>query len=229
MEELFKYKGREIKIEIDDYPLNPRKDWDHGTTIYSRSKSIENETDYLFSFDPSDFSESKKFFMFDTEPIYAILPLYFVENGYGYCQLSTEHDFGQIGWIYITQADFKQMFFSTEEDFKAYHPDKTIGEYCREQLKYHAQLYEDYLNRKCYMYTISDPNGEEWADGCIGGYFGDNHQKSSLYDDVKANIDFAVNCDLKQRYKRIKSYIKSAVPLLYRELPSIKHLNLSDG
>lgn len=229
MEELYTYKGYEIKIEQDDYPLNPRKDWDHGTTIYSRSKSIENESDLLCPLYDEDYSISKGELMFEGEPLYAILPLFFVENGHGYCQLSTEHDFGQIGWIYITQADFKQMFFSTEEDFKAYHPDKTIGEYCKEQLKYHVQLYEDYLNNKCYMYTISDPNGEEWEDGRCSGYFGDDHQKSGLYDDAKANIDFAVNFDLKQRYKRIKSYIKSAVPLLYRNLPSIKHLNLSDG
>jgi hypothetical protein len=228
MEELFKYKGHEIKIEIDDYPLNPRTDWDHGTTILStRPVQIKCESDYQPGTD--DLLELKKGLMFDNVPIYAILPLYYINNGYGCHRLSTEHDFGQLGWIYITQADFKKIYFSTEKDFKAYHPDKTIGEYCREQLKYHVQLYEDCLNRKCYMYTISDPNGEEWKDGCIGGYFGDDHQKSGLYDDAKANIDFAVNYDLKQRYKRIKSYIKSAVPLLYRKLPSIKHLNLSDG
>ena len=228
MEELFTYKGYKIKIKVDDDHMNPRKDWDHGTTIYSKAKPIENETDYAFSYELQDFSESKKFFMFHNEPIYAILPLYFVHNYNDHCAISTEHDFGQIGWIYITQANFKQIYFSTKEDFKAYHPNKTIGEYCRELLKYHVQIYENYLNGECYRYTITDSSGEEIDDGSCGSYFGNDHQKSGLCNDAETLIDAEIRYNLKQRFKHLKSYIKSAVPLQYRNLPSIKHLNLSN-
>jgi hypothetical protein len=226
MPEYTSYKGFDIKIEACLYPLNPRTDWDHGTTILStRPVQIKCESDYQPGTD--DLLELKKGLMFDNVPIYAILPLYYINNGYGCHRLSTEHDFGQLGWIYMTQENFHELYFSTEEEFESHHPDKTIAEYCREVMRAQVESYEQYLNSEIYYFEVLDDNGDV-LDNC-SGFFGDDHRKSGLFDEAEGFIDRYIKHNLERRSEILKGYIKNKVDLIYRELPSINGLNLFNG
>lgn len=223
MEESIQYRGYTIKIEQDDFPMNPRKDWDHGTTIYSRSKLIENESDYLFSYDGPDMLESKKELLFNV-PMYAILPLYCAEGRHNIYSISTEFEVSrQIGWIYITQDDFHKMFYSSITEFQQAHPGKSIGDYCRDILKSSIEVYEQYLNGEVYHYMIEDSNGVH-VNSC-GGWYGDDFDKSGIIKEAEAVIDHQIKRNLQQRYKHLKKYIKGKVSFIYRNLPDINHLS----
>jgi hypothetical protein len=203
--------------------MNPRKEWDHGTTIYSRSKLIENETDYLFSYDGPDMLESKKELLFNI-PMYAILPLYCAQGRYDYCSMSTEFEVSdQIGWIYITKDDFHQMYYSSITEFQQAHPGQSISDYCRDILKSHVETYEQYLNNEVYYYIIEDYEGDQ-VDSC-SGWYGDDFDKSGIIKEAESVIDYYIKRDLEQRYKHLKKYIKGKVSFVYRNLPDINHLS----
>jgi hypothetical protein len=216
--EIIDYKGYKIKIDQDDCPLNPRKDWDHGTTIMSTTRNLPDESNYIGT---QDMKDIKKYFMFN-KSIYAILPLYFAFGRYNTCSISTEHKVSsQIGWIYITKDDFHKLYYSSEEDFKVYHPDITVQDYCRNIMVNTIQVYEDYLNGKVYWYKSVTPDGED-LESC-GGFFGE-HRESGLLAEAKAEIDYHIKKVMQDRSNSLKCYIKSKVSLIHRELQPLNEI-----
>lgn len=219
------YRGYKIKIAKKMYCMNPRTDWDHGTTILSiRPVQIKDESDYQPGTD--DLLEIKKGLMFDNEPIYAILPVYYINNGAGCHRLSTKYNFGQLGWIYMTKEDFRKMYYNTEEDFERYNPGVKIQDWAKGILERELQNYEDYLNGEIYYYKVIDKN-RNVIDNC-SNFFGDNHHKSGLFDEAKMNIDADIKNQMQLRAEKLKRYINCGVNVMYRKLPSLKSLNTSN-
>ena len=216
MEDTISYKGYTINIERDDYPSNPRKDWDPTSTIASfNCKTIENEceenidTEYI----EGNFDAIKSLYVFNVKMV-AILPLHFKEYSYD-CDLNTKGNGNQIGFVYISKEMWEQHMGVTDEaseSWQKYHKGKSKGDVARSLIKSEIKTYEQYLNGECYSFSIE---GDEFDDRC-SGYYGNDHEESGLLDAAKESIDCQLNWLLKAKLKVLKGYLKAKIPIIYR-------------
>ena len=100
--------NRILKVERDDYPLNPREDWDNfGNMIcFHRNYSLG---DYELSkeYEPNDYYKLKK------RKDVVILPLYLYDHSgitINTTGFSCRWDSGQVGFIYVTHEEIRKEF-----------------------------------------------------------------------------------------------------------------------
>lgn len=170
--ETINYKDYTIEIHTDEYPINPRTEWDNLGTMVSEHRSYDfNDKDAEYDVDSIPFEDV----------IY--LPLYLYDHGgltMNTTGFSCPWDSGQVGWIYIKKS----------KALSEYRWDKLTDEsieQIKEHLKAEIETYDHFLTGAVYGYIVKNKNGEE-IDSCWG-FFGYDHEKSGLLPQAKSSID----------------------------------------
>lgn len=148
--------GYTIRIHQDNDPDSPRN-WEnlgHMVCFHSRYRLGDPHTWKT----PGEFRESNTF-----AHAAVILPLYLYDHS-GITMRTADFgdrwDSGQVGWIYVNQADMRREYgHNTEED----------RENARKVLEGEVETYDQFLTGQVYGYTITDRLGEE-PDSCWGFY-----------------------------------------------------------
>jgi hypothetical protein len=219
--EIIEYKGFEIKIENDEYPSNPRTDWDNGSIMVCQHNrySLGDEKHGVDLSDCNSWADVKQAIIDQKNPI-VILPLYLYDHSgitMNTTGFSCNWDSGQVGFIFVDEAKATEIGWTKEyaetlakgddEKYKG----KTREEILTNFMISDVEIYDNYLTGNVYRFEVY---------GC-GGFYGDDHEESGLLDHARSAIDCEVNYKVKQRVEKLKEYIKAKVPVIYRKLPSI--------
>ena len=200
MEKTINYKGYEIKIEQDDNTESPRE-WDNmGTMVcFHRRYNLGDKHDFS---DPDELRE----FLKENKSI--ALPLFLYDHGgvtMSTGRFSCPWDSGQVGWIYVTEADARKEYGW-----------KKLTKERREKIEKHLEAevstFDDYITGNVYGYRVVK-DGEE-TDSCWG-YIGDP-DKSGLIEGAKSVIDYNIKFKIKDHLKTLKKWIISKTPIIYR-------------
>jgi hypothetical protein len=172
------YKGYRIEVRQEEYPIDPRKEFDHlGTIISLHSRYCLGEK--------HSFASSAEILSHLQEISAYWLPVYLYDHSG--ITISTKPytcpwDSGQIGVIYVSWEKAKAEFGPCPKR-KAL---KCLESEIRE--------YDDYLTGNVYGYCIIDNEGNE-IDSCWG-YYG-NPEESGLLQAAKESIDYIIENQLK--------------------------------
>jgi hypothetical protein len=108
MQEFKLPNNRVLKVEQDEYPLNPREDWDNlGNMICFHRSYILGDYNLSKEYEPNDYYKLKE------RKDVVILPLYLYDhsgitmNTKGF---SCRWDSGQVGFIYVTHETIRKEF-----------------------------------------------------------------------------------------------------------------------
>tara|TARA_R110000772_G_scaffold47429_1_gene108412 strand:+ start:2536 stop:3099 length:564 start_codon:yes stop_codon:yes gene_type:complete len=180
--ETVSYKGIEIEINVDDYPSNPRVDWNNAGAMFCRHGSYDlGDSDHgIDDSECQSWSDVEDLIIKKKKPL-VILPLYLYDHSgitINTTGFSCQWDSGQVGWTYITKAMCKNMGI-----------DATDIENLIKVLINEVETYDDYISGNAYGFSISN----ELVEDSCSGYFGYDHEKSGLLDDARAAIDGALS------------------------------------
>jgi hypothetical protein len=171
------YKEYKIEIKQEDYPPDPRKEFDHlGTIISLHSRYALGEK--------HSFSSSAEILSYLQDISAYWLPVYLYDHSgitIATKPYSCPWDSGQIGVIYVSKAKAIEAF-GPRPRRKAL---KCLESEIRE--------YDDYLTGNVYGYEIIGNDGEI-VDSC-GGYYG-NPEESGLLQAAKESIDYTIKNQL---------------------------------
>ncbi len=163
-----KYK---IEIFPDEYPMDPRTDYDPLGTMVCFGKY-----DYLGDkHDFSDFDEAQKFLK-NKRRIAIVLPLYVYDHSgitMNTTGFSCRWDSSYVGWIYITREKVR-------EEYSYKRISKKLIERVTGYLVNEVKEYDQYLTGNVYGYRITeinpdDPDEEGEEVDSSWGYFGDEY------------------------------------------------------
>lgn len=215
MEDSITYKGYTIQIEQDEWPCNPRTEWDPISTISSFHDKINDECKEIMDHDyeEDDWETLKALYIFNVKMV-AILPLYFREFSYD-CELNTTGTGKQIGFVYISKKMWESHMGKTDESsdwWQKHHKGKSKADVARSHIVSEIETYQQWLNGECYSFSIE---GDDFEDRC-SGYYGNDHEASGLLESAKESIDCHLKWILKKRLKVLKGYLKAKVPIMYR-------------
>lgn len=209
--ETIKYKGYNIEIVADDWVESPRE-WDNITKmICQHGRYYLGDEEYKNSYANSwkewfayyvleNYSTGLNLKIYDTfgyfedeeevdkvwewiEKNMIVMPLFLYDHSG--LSISTSRicrwDSGQVGFMYITKKD------AVKEFGKKYFT-KAVEEKAIAWMEAELETYDNYLRGDVYGYRILDENGDE-LDSCWG-FYGYDHEKSGLLDDVKGTIKY---------------------------------------
>ena len=191
--ETIEYKKFHIDIYQDEYPINPRKEYDNlGTMVCWHSRYAlgdiqpnENPVEWLRELaqqhlDPDN--EAKYIENMNEEEIWKILDKHYVFlnlyllNHSGIAMKTTSFndswDSGQVGYIYVSKEKAKKE--SVDE--------KKIADILRQEVK----IYEDFITGNVYGYMIKEADDSCW------GFYGADFEKNGLLDSAKEVIDYEI-------------------------------------
>jgi len=201
MSNTIQYKGYTIKIEQEEYPCNPREEFDNlGTLVAFHKRYDLSDGKHLSDgtkLKSADFNgwDAMIAHVDKVEGGIISLPVYMYDHsgitinttGFNHCD-SQQWDWGQLGFIYISKKRARE-----EYSWKVLN--KARIEKLYEYLRSEIETYDAYLTGNVYRYTIELPNGEE--DDSCGGYYGFDHEKSGLMEAAKNAVDCAITHRLK--------------------------------
>ena len=206
--ETLHYKGYEIKIERDDFPQNPLRDWDGHVLFCLNHKryDLHNNTD----FDTNEFEswEAIREAIEDEYCPLAILSVFMYDHGGITIKTSPFiccWDSSQIGFAFIDIPTLKQWGLRAG--------DKTAKE-LEEMIRDNVRLYDDYLTGNVFGYSIADSSGNT-LDSCYG-YYGDLG-KEDMIGEAKSNDEHYLRQKIVKHAIIVKRWIRSQVPLIYRQ------------
>lgn len=144
-----KSEGLTLYVEIDDDPLNPRKDCDNfGKMLcWHRRYNLGDKNPYKHS---EDFHYDKEL----QKSIFAVLPVYLYDHSgltVSSAPFSCPWDSGQVGIIYVTKEDAKREYGDLSEETKI----NVI-----ERLESEIKEYDNYLTGNYYYFAVEDEEGE---------------------------------------------------------------------
>lgn len=141
-----------VKLSLDDYAPNPRKEWDHeGVMVYKEGSDIELGD---LAVDPETFTPPAGAVCI---PVYAI-----IHSGVSVHTVPffDPVDSGQCGWIYMPREVIEANHLSDDE--------------AERWLEQEVKEFDAWLRGEVYMYTVykkSEAFEDEFVDGC-GGIYG---------------------------------------------------------
>ncbi len=191
------YKDYTIKIETDEFPSNPRTEWDNMTVMAFFHKRYNlgdkdpgiSDRDYG-SWDEMEDAIRKKF------DIAVISPVYMYDHSgitIATRPFSCPWDSGQIGFVWITKKSARENML-----WKAI--TKARLKRLEEVIEAEIEAYDNYLTGEVYVVSAEDPDGNSIH--CVGGYFGEDGCDEDGYavDEAKSAIDY----DIKERERLAK-------------------------
>jgi hypothetical protein len=168
--ESFEHKGLTIKIEQDEYPQNPRKEFDYfGHMIcFHRNYDLGDSHD-IKSSDFAGWAEIREY-LIKNEDATVILPLYLLDHSGLWMRTGTFSDVdsggwdsGQVGWIYAKRADILKEYSVKKITRKLLSQVESL-------LESEVKEYTQYLEGDVWHYDIETPEGETLD--CCGGFYG---------------------------------------------------------
>ncbi len=170
--------GFKLYVEQDEYPMNPRKEWDNVSVFafFHNRYTLGDENSGIDDKDYNVWGEMEKAIM---KKAAIVVPVYMYDHsgitiraGRGFGDIdSGRWDWGQIGFAFITKAKMK-----TECPVKG----KTEREeWARKVIDSEVKVYDEYLRGDVYEYRIEDEDGDI-VDSC-SGMFGDSEKDAETY------------------------------------------------
>lgn len=141
-------KTYQLEIEQDEYPLNPRTEWDNVTTMicFHKRYNLGDEHDYNTN-DFSGWDEMKKQIEYDYN-VFSIKPLYLYDHSgitISTSPFSCGWDSGRIGFVFIEEKQWKTMM-GDDMDKSEERLERIIdGE---------VETYDTYLRGDVYQYKV---------------------------------------------------------------------------
>lgn len=177
--ETIEHNGHTIEIWGDEYPFNPREEYDHFATMVCFHKRY-NLGDKKHGYNENHYNswQSLEADIYKNEKPVVCYSLYMYEHSgitISLNQFSCPWDSGQIGFIFV----------SREKALKEYgvkRITKKIKEKIIDNIKAEVEEYDSYLRGEVYGFTIYNKQGDQ-LDSC-GGFLGD----------IKYCIDSAKDC-----------------------------------
>ena len=168
MNTTFNKNGLTLKIETDEDPRNPRKEFDNlGTMACFHNRYTLGDDHTLSIEEVKEIEDSKK---------YISLPIYLYDHS-GITMRTTPFscpwDSGKIGIIYVSKEQIRK-----EYNWKLI--TKKRLEKIEGYLKGEVEMYNQYLTGEVYGYTITNDETGEEIDSC-GGFYGDNWKDNGLF------------------------------------------------
>lgn len=192
------YKDHTIKIYSDDYPQNPRKEWDNfGHMVCFHGKYDLGDKHDLRSEDFSGWDEMEKHLRKELGAE-VILPLYLLDHSGITMRTGSFNDpwdSGQVGFIYSTRADILK-------EFKKKIISKALRKRVENLLEGEVKTYDQYLTGDVYGFNIKSPFEGTEDDSCYG-FFGFDE----CLQEAKSIVDFVV----KKMDERMKTMYAAAV------------------
>ena len=140
-------KTYELEIEQDNDTMNPRTEWDNITTMicFHKRYNLGDKTDYKSSnFD--SWGELKEQIESDNK-VLMIKPLYLYDHSgitISTSPFGCNFDSGQVGWVFITEKQFKLMCGDMDYD----------NDRLENIIDSDVKTYDQYLTGEVYQYTI---------------------------------------------------------------------------
>jgi hypothetical protein len=176
---LDKENGLVLRVYQDNDPESPREGDNFGKMVlWHRAYDLGDKHDFKTSGEFLEFTDDNK--------ITVMLPVFAYEHT-GMClsvddseyPFNDRFDAGQIGFIYMPNETLEKEFNGDKEA-------------ALKHLKREVETYSAYCNNEVFSYTVSkavyDENGEidteeegEFVSG-ICGYYGEDHEKSGLFE-----------------------------------------------
>lgn len=192
--ETFEYRGHEIVILVEEYPQNPRTEWDNlGTMIcFHKRYNLGDEHD----FNPSYYhgwSDLAGAIIEEYDPC-VMLPLYLYDHSGLRIKVGSfqgllpqghaEFDSGPIGWI-LAEKD------KVRKEWGKKRISKQLQEKVRGILVSEVETYDQYVSGQVYGFQIRTKDGD--LDGGCWGYYGSDWETNGLLDSAIPEIDYLVN------------------------------------
>jgi hypothetical protein len=221
------YRGYAIRIEQDSDPMSP-DDWDNlcsracwhrdytlsSNDVETRTDNRDKKVDYYFG-EPEEFQQFCK----DNKVLVMNLRLYdhsgitiSVSNEYPY---NDRWDSGQVGWIFVTYENIRKEYGVKKVT-------KKVLEKARNTMLAEVETFDNYLTGSVYGFRVVKENEEDAdfdpmdnLDSCWG-FYGREGIKDAVAE-AKSSIDFEIKKQRKEHAEKIKMWIRSKVPLEYRE------------
>jgi len=154
-----------LKIEIDNYPLNPRTEWDNATHMaFFHNRYTLGDSDVPFNSD--DFDSWEKIKKHIKNHLDAVcLPVYIYDHGgvsISTTPFSCRWDSGQIGFVYMTRDEIRKAYGVKRIT-------KAVLEKAYTLMQAEIDVYDAYLRGDVYGYIIEDEDGNE-VSSCWGFY-----------------------------------------------------------
>lgn len=165
--------NKTVQIFQDEYPSNPREDWDNlGTMVCFHGRYELGDKKHGFrQGDYNSWAELKR--AMEKEGYVAILPIYLYDHSglsLSTSPFSCRWDSGQVGFIGVTKEKIRK-------DFQVKRVTKEIIEKATAVLEGEVKTQDDYVAGRVYGFK-SFEDGEE-VDSCWG-FFGDNFDENGL-------------------------------------------------
>lgn len=157
-----------IEIHVDQYPLNPRTEWDNLTTMAFFHKRYDlGDRDVPFSSAQfNSWGEMEAYIEKELDALY--LPVYMYDHSgitISTKPFSCNWDSGQIGFVYVTKETIRK-------EFSCKRISKSLAKKVYDLMHGEVTIYDHYLSGDVYGYEIKDDEGEV-VDSCWG-YFGED-------------------------------------------------------
>ena len=244
--ENIEYKGINIEIMRDDSPQNPFEDWDGCVPLlyesdYSQDYSNGQILDYLrrflsynqirrhqrriielmnknnlsyFAYSFEDFQEEYPLNEYDRTEMIQDELLYSwlgegMDNMVAFCEEFGIKHYSRESRGY-SKGDYAEVFMCWTPEFEKI-TGRSYVSMTEETFQCNFDLFEAWAWGDVYGYSV-----EETGDSCWG-FYGDDHEKSGLLEEARANIDHYLTRKKKERETKLKELVKNKVPLEKRD------------
>ena len=188
------YRGCKIRLEADDDPLNPRKEWDNvGTMVcWHRRYNLGDEQPKE---DPQDYMRELE------DGRFVILPLYLYEHSgitISTGRFSCPWDSGQVGFIYCSlEKAIAEWGGTTWDSLVIYGKEQMpLREVVARVLESEVKVYDDYLTGDVVGFVIEDWDGEQ-VDSCWGFFPDHDVHYSERWEyplsEARSHVDYYVD------------------------------------
>lgn len=241
--ETVKYKGYEIEIVADDWAESPRE-WDNvGKMVCNNRNYNLGDEQYKNSYANSwrewfayyvqenystglNLKSYDTYGYFDDEGKEVDRIWKWIENNmivfklwiYDHSGITINHssidsanrgwDNSNVGFHYVTRERAIKEWGNKKFT-------KAVEEKAIACLEAELETYDDYVSGNVYGYRILDKEGD-MIDSCYG-FFGYDHEKSGLLNEAMSTVDYIEKSKIQEHFKKLKKYILSKVPFIYRE------------
>jgi hypothetical protein len=169
-----------LEITIDNYPINPRSDYNLGTMVCWHPRYKLGD-DHSFK-TPEDFREFCKECRSGDGDGFLMLPLYLYDHSGITISTSPFHDpwdSGQVGWIYAEHSEILREFGAnkiTPELLKR----------ARRALESEVEIYDHYIRGLVYAFRTIKVNMDESIEinDCVSGFYGPRVDENGLLEYV---------------------------------------------
>jgi len=190
------YKGFEIKIVEDTFPLNPREEWDNIGHIvaWHRRYDLCDESEKHFSI------EEFKTFMRNTKGVF--LPVYMYDHSgislscdcvYPY---NDRWDAGQLGFIYVTNKELCK-------EYGVKRVTNVIRKKAVTLLRGEIQTFSAYVSGDVWGYQVIDPETDDSIAECYG-FYGYDESKEYMINEAKQEVDAVLKIAEEEKWEHLQ-------------------------